>query len=83
VAVVKSTPTVTAPPASLPAQPVNPEEAMDHYRQGIAAIRKKDFHLAMDELETASKLDPTNERIYMARERARQEWNAANSRTTP
>jgi len=75
-------PATAAPPP--PAQPANPEEAMEHYRQGIAAIRKKDFHLAMDELDAASKLDPSNERIYMARERARQEWNAANaSRSTP
>jgi len=54
------------------------------YRQGIAAIRKKDFHLAVDELDAASKLDPANERIYMARERARQELNSSNAaRTTP
>jgi tetratricopeptide (TPR) repeat protein len=69
-----------APPP--PAQPVNPEEAMERYRQGMAAMRKKDFHLALDELDAASKLDPTNERIYMARERARQSWGAANSTAT-
>jgi len=79
-----SSATAPAPVAAPPTQPANPEEAMTHYRQGIAAIRKKDFHLALDELDAASKLDPTNERIYMARERARQEWNAANAgRTTP
>jgi tetratricopeptide (TPR) repeat protein len=78
--VSSSSAAVPAPPT----QPANPEEAMMHYRQGIAAIRKKDFHLALDELDAASKLDPSNERIYMARERARQEWNAANAtRTTP
>jgi len=83
--VAVSTATALAPPTpAAPAQPANPEEAMEHYRQGMAAIRKKDFHLAVDELDAASKLDPSNERIYMARERARQEWNAANaSRTTP
>ena len=67
-----------AAPAA-PTQPANPEEAMVHYRQGMAAIRKKDFHLALDELEIASQLDPSNERIYMARERARQEWTASNA----
>jgi tetratricopeptide (TPR) repeat protein len=77
-AVSPSSATVQAPPA-FPAAPANPEEAMTHYRQGIAAIRKKDYHLAMDELDVASKLDPSNERIYMARERARQAWNAANT----
>jgi tetratricopeptide (TPR) repeat protein len=75
--VAVSTATVTAPEP--PAAPANPEEALVHYRQGMAAIRKKDFHLAMDELDAAAKLDPTNERIYMARERARQEWNASNT----
>jgi tetratricopeptide (TPR) repeat protein len=85
VAVVTSTPTAPAPtiPAA-PTQPANPEAAMEHYRQGMTAIRKKDFHLALDELDAASKLDPSNERIYMARERARQEWDAANAgRTNP
>ena len=86
--VAVSTATASAPPATAapmpPAQPANPEEAMEHYRQGIAAIRKKDFHLAVDELDAASKLDPANERIYMARERARQELNSSNAaRTTP
>jgi tetratricopeptide (TPR) repeat protein len=64
---------------AMPTQPANPEEAMVHYRQGMGAIRKKDFHLALDELEIASQLDPSNERIYMARERARQEWSAASA----
>jgi tetratricopeptide (TPR) repeat protein len=73
--VVQSTATVPPPPTS----PADAEESLRHYRQGMAAIRKKDYHLAMDELDTAAKLDPSNERIYMARERARQEWNAANA----
>jgi len=79
---VATTPVAATPPP--PTEPANPEEAMVHYRQGMGAIRKKDFHLALDELEIAYKLDPSNERIYMARERARQEWTASNSgRTTP
>jgi tetratricopeptide (TPR) repeat protein len=76
-----SSSTVTAAPAA-PAQPVNPEEAMVHYRQGMGAIRKKDFHLAIDELDIAYQLDPSNERIYMARERAKQEWAASNANRT-
>ncbi len=78
-------PTHTEPTApAVPAEPANPEEAMAHYRQGMAAIRKKDFHLALDQLDSAYKLDPSNERIYMARERARQEWAATSaSQTTP
>lgn len=76
----QSTPTV----AAVPEEPRNPEEALEHYRQGLGAIRTKDFHRALDELEIAYKLDPSDERIYMARERARQEWDAANSgRGTP
>jgi len=58
-----------SPPAASPDPAGQPEEALVHYRQGMAAIRKKDFHLALDELDVAYKLDPSNERIYMARER--------------
>jgi len=79
-AVNPSSPTATV----VPEQPRNPEEALEHYRQGLGAIRTKDFHRALDELEIAYTLDPSDERIYMARERARQEWDAANSgRGTP
>jgi tetratricopeptide (TPR) repeat protein len=67
-------PAIPASPPPVPAQPVNPEEAMAHYRQGLAAIKTKDYHRAIEELEIASQLDPTNENIYVARERAKQEW---------
>jgi tetratricopeptide (TPR) repeat protein len=63
------------PPAE-PAKPRDPEGALAHYRKGLAAIRTKDYRLANQELEAAAQLDPTNEHIYMARERARQEWAA-------
>lgn len=65
-----------------PAQPkqvANPEEANKHYRLGLAAIRSKDYHHALEELELASRYDPDNEHIYVARERARQEWKQMNT----
>src|SRR4029077_15828226 len=46
-----------APPV---AQAVNPEEAQAHYRKGLAAMRDKDYHLAMQELDIASQLDATD-----------------------
>jgi hypothetical protein len=46
---------------------------MLHYRKGLAAIRTKEYRVAMEELDTAWALDPSNERIYLARERAHQE----------
>jgi len=77
--VAASSSTETAVATAAAAQPANPEEAMEHYRQGLGAIRAKDFHRAVDELNIAYQLDPSNERIYMARERAKQEWDAANA----
>jgi hypothetical protein len=47
---------------------------MVHYRQILAAVRVKDFHRALEECEKARQFDPSNERIYVACERARQEW---------
>jgi tetratricopeptide (TPR) repeat protein len=80
----KSKPTkVTPPPAAEPQEPPppppapvakDPIEAKVHYRKGMAAIRNKDFNLAVQEFEKAYDLDPTDERIYMGLERARQEW---------
>jgi tetratricopeptide (TPR) repeat protein len=57
----------------------NAEEASGHYRDGLTAIRSKDFHHALEELEIASKLNPCDEHIYVAKERARQEWSNASS----
>jgi len=52
--------------------------------KGLTAIRSKDFHRAVEELEIASQLDPTDERIYVARERAKQEWaSASTNKGTP
>ncbi len=65
----------SAPP--VPAAPVNPEEAQLHYRKGLAAMRTKDYHLALQELDIANQLDSTDEHIYMARQRAQQEWSSA------
>jgi len=75
-----STSTVTSAAAPTP-PPVetHPEEALEHYREGLSAIRGKDFHRALEELDIAAKLDPTDERIYVARERAKQEWAAMNA----
>jgi tetratricopeptide (TPR) repeat protein len=61
------------------AQPRNPEEALIHYRKGLSAIRAKDYHLASEEFDIAAQLDPTDERIYMARERAHQAWASNNA----
>lgn len=66
-----STGAQAAPP---PVQARDPEKAMAHYRQILAAVRVKDFHRALEECEKAKSLDATNERIYVACERARQEW---------
>ncbi len=63
--------------ASCPPPADNAEQAGAHYRDGMAAIRSKDFHRALEELEIASQLNPCDEHIYVARERARQEWAAA------
>lgn len=82
---VSSTTTTAAPaePAA-PPQPANPAEALAHYRTGLTAIRGKDYRRAIEELEIAAQLDPTNERIYMAKERAKQEWAAqSNAPATP
>jgi tetratricopeptide (TPR) repeat protein len=65
---------VAPPPVTSPA---DAEEAMVHYRRGLSAIRNKDYHLAIQELDIAAQLDPTNERIYISRERARQEWSSS------
>jgi len=62
----------TTSPAPTPS--VDPEKAMTHYRQILAAVRVKDFHRALEECEKAKQLDSNNERIYVACERARQEW---------
>lgn len=73
----------SAPASAAPAGPpvvataVNPEEAQLHYRKGLAAMRTKDYHLALQELDIASQLDATDEHIYMARQRAQQEWSSA------
>lgn len=80
-AVASDTATVTttsnAPPP--PVTPVNAEEANMHYRASLAAIRNKDYHRAVEECEIASQLNPTDEHIYIACQRAKQEWNAASS----
>ena len=79
-AVAASTTTVSSPAAATaPSQTDNPEEAMHHYSQVLVAIRAKDFHSSVDELQIAYQLDPSNDRIYMAQERAKQEWAAANA----
>jgi tetratricopeptide (TPR) repeat protein len=75
--VATSSATVTAPAA--PTIPADPAAAEAHYREGLAAIRSKDYHRAVEELEIASQLNPNDEHIYVARERAKQEWTAANS----
>jgi tetratricopeptide (TPR) repeat protein len=73
-AVAASSATTPTAPA---AQAVNPEEAQAHYRKGLAAMRNKDYHLALQELDIASQQDATDEHIYMARQRAQQEWSSA------
>jgi tetratricopeptide (TPR) repeat protein len=70
------------PPPAAPPPVINAKEAEAHYREGLAAIRNKDFHRALSELEIASQLNPNDEHIYVARERARQEWNSANAART-
>jgi len=60
-----------------PAVAVDPKKAKEHYRNGLAAIRSKDYERAVNELEKAKELDATDERIYMALERAKQEWRSA------
>jgi tetratricopeptide (TPR) repeat protein len=71
------------PPPAAATKPVNPEEAQMHYRKALAAMRTKDFHLALQELDIASQLDATDEHIYMARQRAQQEWAAASGSPNP
>ena len=69
-----TTATGTAATAAAPTgQPPDPEQAMAHYRKGLAAIRTKKYEVAINELDTARALDPSNERIYLASERAHQE----------
>jgi len=63
------------PPA--PSTPADPVEALNHYRQGLVAMKSKDFHRAITELKIATQLDPSNEHYYIALQRAQQEWNAA------
>jgi tetratricopeptide (TPR) repeat protein len=62
-----------------PATAVDPKAAKEHYRNGLAAVRSKDYQRAVEELQLAQQLDATDERIYMALERAKQEWRAASS----
>jgi len=81
--VKRSSAPVEPPPAAAPAQQTNPEEAQIHYRKALGAMRTKDFHLAVKELDIATQLDPTDEHIYMARQRAQQEWSAASGATGP
>ncbi len=71
------------PPPAPPPAPVDPEKAMQHYRQILAAVRVKDFHRALEECEKARQLDSSNERIYVACERARQEWENMKSSGAP
>jgi len=79
----KPKPKVSAPPPDQPTGPdqsppaavaVDPKAAKDHYRAGLQAIRTKDYQRAVEELQTAQQLDATDERIYMALKRAKQEW---------
>jgi len=79
-------PKVTAPPPDNgpeqgppPAVAIDPKAAKDHYRAGLQAIRGKDYQRALAELDQARQLDATDERIYMAYQRARQEWAAASN----
>jgi tetratricopeptide (TPR) repeat protein len=73
---VSSAPVVAQAPKG---PPPNPEEALTHYRQGLQAFREKDFHRAVEELEIAKQLDPTNEHIYIAYERAKNAWAAVSA----
>ena len=57
-----------------PAVAVDAKAARDHYRAGLQAIRNKDYQRAVEELQLAQQLDATDERIYMALQRAKQEW---------
>ena len=75
-AVAASTPTAAEAPE--PPRVKDREGALSHYRQGLMAIRNKDYHLALDELNRAHDLDPTDDQIYVALERAKQEWAASN-----
>ncbi len=64
------------PSTSTPApvrRPADPVKASQHYRSGLAAIRNKNYHQAVQELELASQYDPDNEHIYVALQRAKQE----------
>jgi tetratricopeptide (TPR) repeat protein len=83
--VVASSATTPATPAAPAAPPtaVNPEEAQLHYRKGLAAMRTKDYHLALQELNIAAEQDATDENIYIARQRAQQEWASASAGGTP
>ncbi len=73
-------PVLAAPVApAAPVQASDPAGAMNHYRQGLAAIRAKDYKRAVDELNLAKQLDPNNERIYIALQRAEQEWKQLNA----
>jgi len=40
-------------------------------------MRAKDYHVALQELDIAAQLDATDEHIYMAHQRAQQEWTSA------
>jgi tetratricopeptide (TPR) repeat protein len=75
-----------AAPAAAPAMAAPPvvtaeaaAEANTHYRESLAAIRSKDYHRAIEECEIASQLNPGDEHIYVACQRAKQEWAAANA----
>ena len=80
VASSSATATTTAAAApTAPTTPPNPEEANIHYRESLAAIRNKDYHRAIEECEIASQLNPTDEHIYIACQRAKQEWAMVSS----
>jgi len=67
----------TAPTPAPSRVTADPAAALEHYRQGLSAFKAKDFQRAVNELRSAYQLDPSNERIYIAVQRAEQEWNAA------
>jgi tetratricopeptide (TPR) repeat protein len=79
--VAKSTAAVMGP--VVPPTPIDPVQAMVHYRQGLGAIKSRDFHRALTELKVAYQLDPSNEHIYIALQRAQQEWNAVQQNPAP
>lgn len=73
----KVSPQTTPTPPPPEPKVIDRDKALSFYRKGLAAVRSKDFQAAVEHLEKAAYYDGTDELIYVALERARQERDGA------